>query len=379
MYRHSKCNGLRGLASILGVVEGVTMSAGVIASVCGVEQPENYVPSDNKDLYRAYKLDVEKWVTRHNRVLTNYADLVQHIWLKLIEADVLGKYAKSLGHLPKLLSAQQVCTYLRLPPESFMARVQEGQEKERMYHRALDRDGGECHRCYRNGALLMSGLEVVKTSSPEHYAVVVAGICDQLGLSTLPARLWLVENREGVECTTCIFCAHQLRTAGVSYKWYPTPQRGHWNSLTALYAREDVERLRLALETENDRPVDVEADPSSVLSKSLFKQYLARAVHNFYANWCRTRDRRYKETYKGFDETTGRHWEDTLSNPFGASPDTLVDLRNTVRSLAGGGNPDDSNVELESEVIQMLDSGKSAQEVARRHGVRPRVLQALVS
>lgn len=352
------------------------MSEGVVASSAG-DVPDNFVPRDNIEMERVYRSYVAKLVMRHNRVTSNYADLLQHIWLKLIEADVLGKYNKSLGHLPKALTAQQACTYLKMPLADFMSRVHAGLETEVKYNRVFARDDGQCHRCDRNGNHVTIGLRVLKDTDPGYYQVAVSGICEQLGVGDLPERLWVLEEKDGQDVTTCLFCARHLKLS-VSYKWYPIPQKGHWKMAHALYAREDVERLRLVLEAEVDRPVDVEADPSSVLSKSLFKQYLARAVHNFYANWCRTRDRRYKESYKGYDETTGRHWEETLGDHTSASQETLIDLNKTVKYLAGRGDPEDSCWEEETAVISLIESGKSAQEIARRQGIRPKTFQALV-
>jgi DNA-directed RNA polymerase specialized sigma24 family protein len=350
-------------------------------SVDVVQEPsfdisDNFVPRNNDELVKAYGPYVSKLVMRHNRIMTNYKDLVQHIWLKLIEADVLGKYHRSLGHLPKTLTARQACNYLCMPWYDFMRRVHDGVKTECRYNRVHLRDNGQCHRCSTNGVQVTESLKMLRSTSPDTYPESVAKICARLRLEDLPERLWVVEVVGGKETTTCLFCTRTLRISGVSYRWYPTPQKGHWTHPLAPYNREDIERLRLVLETETDRPVDLEADPSSVLSKSLFKQYLARAVHNSYANWCRTRARRYQETYKGYDETTGRHWEDTLGDTFGVSQEVMCDLNTSVRYLAGGGSPDGSSVESEAEVVRLIESGKSIQEIARRKGVRLKHLQS---
>jgi DNA-directed RNA polymerase specialized sigma24 family protein len=331
---------------------------------------ENFVPRDNEELVLTYGSYVSKLVMRHNRVLSNYKDLVQHIWLKLFEADLLGKYSRSLGYLPKTLSARQACSYLSLPWPDFRKRVHEGVSSELKYNRVHARDNGQCHRCKVNAVQVTESLRLLRASDPEGYPAAVSKVCARLSLESLPDRLWAVEESGEQEATTCLFCARKLKVSGISYKWYPTPQKGHWAHPLASYSREDIERLRLVLETEVDRPIDLEADPSSVLSKSLFKQYLARAVHNSYANWCRTRARRYQETYKGYDETTGKHWEDTLGDTFGVSPEVMCDLNTSVRYLAGG-----SSAGAE-EVLRLLEAGKSVQDIAKRRGVRLKALRA---
>jgi hypothetical protein len=353
------------------------MSADVVSNQ-SLDASENIVPKDNTELYTLYSSYVQKLVTRHNRVLSNYKDLLQHVWVKLIEVDVLKKYSDSLGHLPKYLSGAQVATYLKLPWASFLERVASGVEKECLYARVYARDQGVCHRCNKDMVKLTSALTEIKAQVPEKYEEVTSRILEQLGVSSIPERFWVVETNQSGDHTTCLFCALHSKVSGVSYRWYPVPQKGHWTNPQSLYVREEVERLRLVLDTEGDRPVDVDADPSSVLSKSLFKQYLARSVHNIYANWCRTRERRYKETYRGNDEATGRSWEDTLSDPFGARQETVLDLTKAVRFIAGSGDPDKSSREAENEVLDLLDSGKSVQEVARRRGVRPRSLQSIL-
>lgn len=352
------------------------MRVGVVSNQ-GSDAFENLVPRDNGELYKMYNPYVQKLVMRHNRVLSNQSDLAQHVWLKLVEVDVLGKYSKSLGHLPKYLKGSQVSTYLRLPFSAFLERVASGVEKENVYAQVFERDQGVCHRCSRDMVKLSSALAAIKDQVPEKYESVAGEFCGQLDVEVLPDRLWVVETSQGKDHTTCLFCALQSKISGVSYKWYPVPHKGHWTSQDALYAREDVERLRLVLETETDRPVDPEADPSSVLSKSLFKQYLARAVHNIYANWCRTRKRRCKETYHGFDDVTGRHWEETLGAPFGARQEAIIDLGAAVRLMAGSGDPDMTTPEGEIEVMDLLDGGKTFQEVAKRRGIRTKSLQAI--
>lgn len=341
-----------------------------------VDVPDNHMPRDNVDLVKTYGAYVARLVMRHNRVTSNFDDLLQHTWMKLIEVDVIGKHKSSMGHLPKHLSGAQASSFLRMPWFSFLKRVHRGVRKEQLYARAYARDCGVCTKCRTDTTKYVAALEKLRVGDPDQFETTFHKVIAALGVDSLPSRFWVVDGDDSDSKTICLFCAKRLQVKAVTFRWYPVPIRGSWSSRDALYDREDIQRLQLVLETEKDRPIDPSADPSSVLSKSLFKQYLARAVHNIYANWCRTRDRRYKEQYKGNDESTGKSWEETLGDPFGPRQESMAELSMTVRYLAGGGNPLESTAENESEVMELFDSGKTFQEVGRRMSIRPKVLQA---
>lgn len=341
-----------------------------------VDVLDSHVPMDNNDLFDTYGTYVARLIMRHNRVTSNFEDLLQHTWMKLIEVDVIGKYTASLGHLPKQLRGSQAVSFLRMPWFSFLKRVHRGVLREKLYARAYERDCGVCTSCGTDTTKYAVALERLRVESPERFGVVSTQVLQRLGVDTLPNRFWVVDGDDSSSKTVCLFCAKRYGVKAITFRWYPVPVQGSWSSRDAVYSREDVQRLQLVLETEKDRPIDPGADPSSVLSKSLFKQYLARAVHNIYANWCRTRDRRYKEQYKGNDEATGKSWEETLGDPFGPRQETMTELCMTVRYLAGGGDPLESTSETETEVMDMIDSGKTFFEVGRRMSIRPKVLQA---
>jgi len=347
-----------------------------IGSSITVETREDYVPVDNKDLVREYGVYVARLVTRHNRVSSNFDDLLQHVWMKLVENRVIEKHRKSIGHLPKQLTGAQAVAYLRMPWLDFVRRVRRGVMKERLYAKAYHRDGGVCHRCNCDAVKYAAAVERFRLTNPTEYVSIEAKIKAALGLDTIPPRFWVLDGESEGAKTICLFCAKRHGVAAVTFRWYPVPIRGGWASRTALYDRKDVERLKLVMEHEKDRTVDLNADPSSVLSKSLFKQYLARAVHNIYANWCRTRKRRYQEQYKGNDETTGRAWEETLGDPSGARQESIVDLNRVVQYLAGSGDPTETTDETELEVLELFEAGKSVQEVARKMRVRTKMVQS---
>ncbi len=71
----------------------------------------NVIPTDNTDLYMKYKSVVEMTVRRYNRVSRHHDDIVQHVWLKLIEVGIINKYLAS-GSLPERLTVSQIAYYL---------------------------------------------------------------------------------------------------------------------------------------------------------------------------------------------------------------------------------------------------------------------------
>jgi len=352
------------------------MLASAVANDTGLVDQDDYIPVDNKDLVRVYGTYVARLVTRHNRVNSNFDDLLQHVWMKLFENRVIEKHRASLGHLPKQLTGAQAASYLRISWFTFLQRVHRGAMKEKLGVDIYRREKGVCGSCGCDTVKFAASLEHLRQNNPDVFPVVVDRLRKSLDLDSLPQRYWVADEGNTGAKTLCVFCAKRRGLKAALFRWYPVPAKGSWASRTAMYDREDVERLKLVLEYEKDNAVDPNADPASVLSKSLFKQYLARSVHNIYANWCRTRSRRYQEQYKGNDEATGRAWEDTLGDPFGARQESIVELKMTVEYLAGSGDPDESTPENENDVIEMFDAGKSIQDVARKMNIRPKVLQA---
>jgi hypothetical protein len=206
-----------------------------------------------------------------------------------------------------------------------------------------------------------------------------------LNLSPKQRIFWYAERREvplkrGVNeadryQTTCFICLRKNSPPVVKSKseWAPTPIEGTWASKKACYSRESIERFRIEREVRGKSNSVV--CPKKVKSKPFFKLYLARAVHNIYANWCRTRSRRYKEHFPGTDPETGRSWEDTLTSTT-ATQDVLAELHEAVRILI------DSNSEVitkfHEEVIALLAKGCSPEEIVVRLGLPRRGLKTLL-
>lgn len=71
------------------------------------------VPHNYDELFRDWGAYIAKTVARFNKVHRNYEDLVQDIWLRLMNAQFLERFVDSAAaRLPKEMTAEEACTYL---------------------------------------------------------------------------------------------------------------------------------------------------------------------------------------------------------------------------------------------------------------------------
>lgn len=357
--------------------------------------PDDFVPQNFTVLYDTYSPFVTRLVTRYNRVQANFEDLLQHVWMKLVEVDVIQKYHDS-SSLPKRMTALEACVYLQMNWQSWKRAIHrhligEDRHLDRIRSvskdtkaKVLRRDHGICHCCGTNMVEFAKAFEKLK-----HDPLRAKGFKKSLAalkLSSKQKTFWYAERRDVPikRCvseaeryqTTCFLCLRQSSPPVVRSKseWAPTPIEGTWASKKAYYSRESIERFRLEREARGKHKSS-EICPRKLKSKPFFKLYLARAVHNIYANWCRTRSRRYKEHFPGTDPETGRSWEDTLVSST-ASQDILAELHEAVRILI------DSSSEIitraHEEVIILLAKGCTPEEIVVRLGLPRRGLKTLL-
>lgn len=354
----------------------------------------DYVPSDNNDLVRHYEPFVTRLVTRYNRVSTNFKDLLQHVWMKLIEVKIIEKYEKSCGTLPKTMTATQACSYLGMKFQAFkfaIYRHQVGDDRvadalrapKAITNAVFERDHGNCWRCGQDMDRFQRVLTAMRTRDAgsldgEFQSISVQFADETVTISVMPKKVtytafrqrlkdeygitpwhrvfWFAErvpgtfNRTSADSyrTTCLFCHHKINpiTERVRRKsaWAPMPIQGGYGSQKAVYNTEDIERFKAMREETKSRKsktalVKTEAVSAEVVvfqpqRRTLFKLYLARTVHNIFVNWCRTRSRRYKEEYHG-DREDGSSWDSFLEDAR-CRPDDMVDLYHTSKLLVSG-------------------------------------------
>ena len=355
--------------------------------------PDDFVPENYTVLYDIYSPFVTRLVTRYNRVQANFEDLLQHVWMKLIEVSVIQKYHAS-SSLPKKLTALEACTYLQISWQSWKRLMQpplvEGDQhlvsiqsvskvtKEKVLHR----DHGVCHCCGHDMIAFAESFEKLK-NDPLRVNGFKKVLVD-LNLSSKQKTFWYAEKidvplRKGVTTidryqTTCFLCLrNSTPVVHLKSDWVPTSIEGSWDSKTALYSRESIERFKLE-RASRGKTKSEEVCQRKFKSKPFFKLYLARAVHNIYANWCRTRSRRYKEHFPGTDPETGRSWEDTLVSSM-VTQDVLAELHEAVKILV------DSNevlTQTHEEVIVLLAKGCTPEEIVVRLGLPRHGLKTLL-
>jgi hypothetical protein len=363
--------------------------------------PDDYVPRTNDDMYRTYGSFVARLVTRYNRVTSNYEDLLQHVWYKLIEVDLIGKYNVSGSLLPKKLTALQACSHLQIQWGQFkvlMWRGHKGENRQEDRNRSVskeilvrvfERDHGVCHCCGSDMDLLSSKLERMKASTNPVVRECHVKAMKQLGLNSKKRILWYVEKMGKLKggsdplethVTTCFSCMRKRTPVRVKSRseWVPTPVEGTWASKKAIYTRESIERLRIIRENKKNRcKKHLDIDPLVFNTKSFFKLYLARSVHNIYANWCRTRDRRYKEHFPGIDAESGKSWEETLEDPTGPRQENLLAVYEAAKVIAYGDRNGGGDSKVHEEVLALAAEGHTLAEIIQKLSLPKTALNAL--
>jgi hypothetical protein len=175
---------------------------------------------------------------RFNRVPANFKDLLQHVWCKLIGADILGKYLRNVT--PKEVTAVEAAAYFGISFQQFRAEVRRGME----------------------GSIVWDATH------------------------------------------TC--CYHLPPRTG---RPRPRPLRGSPDETSAVYRFADVEAMRATYKPR--KLYSTPCCPAAMVNISHFRNYLQRAIHNHWANWCRTYVRRYRELLLP-PLVDGTPWEEAL-------------------------------------------------------------------
>jgi len=297
---------------------------------------DTFVPSTYTEMVLVYKTYVTKLVQKYNRVISNFEDLLQHTWQKLVEANLIEKYNKSMGNQTRHLLGGQVALYLKMTWNQFkvfMWRAHKGDKRPTLQNsmeaKMLDRDRGICRDACHGGDGLdtlafSTSLKVQQEKDPEAYRAKRKELKEQ-GIGENTWRFWDVEviNKEAKGTdrfrTVCLFCLAKQRMGGLAVERSKsstvlTPVKGSRGSKAAVYDVLEVEKVRIQREESKRCKEQPGYEPFVIpQTKSRFKLYLARAVHNIYANWCRTRSRRYKEMYLAPMED-GTSWESFLED-----------------------------------------------------------------
>ena len=169
------------------------------------------IPRTNDDLASLYGRYIALQVKNLNKRPENLEDILQAVWLKLVEGRVVEKFHERARRTrPEALTTEEVCLHLGISVESW-------------------------------------------TGSQENY---------RMGDSPI--------------------------------RWMPTPVAGEATSIDALWATDDIERYE-ATAYEYHTKVAESEDLIPRVTAANFRTYLQHAIHNAFANWCRTQSRRAKD------------------------------------------------------------------------------------
>lgn len=367
---------------------------------------DDYVPTNCDDLYKAYAPFVTRLVTRYNRVSANFEDLLQHVWVEILRVDLITKYNSSIGSIPKVLTAEQACSYLGMTWGGFkymMIRMVNGDHRSKnksafrwatlsLEQEVLQRDGHACHHCGVNTRALQHCLDDHWLfSNRKDYAILMT----RLGLPSSHRTFYYVGFDESVPikkgdtfkvrykvfCSTCVtklfgsVPESRSTVKGNSDRMYVAPASGTYGSRKATYHTVDIERIKSDRETDPRCKRNPSVPPLKLQPKPYFKLYLARSVHNIYANWCRTRDRKYKEHFPGVDPDTGKSWEETLIDGYGPRQETIYALHETLSVFFGG---DERLIEAKhEELLSLVAKGLTVEEIVVRMKLPKKVLKDL--
>jgi DNA-directed RNA polymerase specialized sigma24 family protein len=336
------------------------------------------LPRNFDELVAQYGDYIAKQVERYNKVDRNFEDLFQEIWVKLMESNLLEKFAqKAQETLPPTMTTVEACAFLGIDFSGWDAIIREARilkEEQDQYTIPVPVEGG-----WDSRVSVMRTADVVRL--------------DRAGYIRKRSYPRCIEVEEFGDTMTaeeaCVFL-------GVDFKPF-------WGNLMRAAKRErgivkgDPKPKRLI-----PYPIGViQGDPLSpkslVLTKDVlalekagwpqtcpkvlprptargFKSYLARAIHNHFANFCRTRSRRYKEhvlppstiigqtssgyCYSGRSET-GSAWE-------GALIEGMISAEEAVAVVEEIRNADvDPLSQQGTEVLDFMTQGYTIKEAIR--------------
>lgn len=213
---------------------------------------------------------------------------------------------------------------------------------------------------------------------PENMEDILQSVWLALVSGRVVEKFWERARRTRPEAlTTEEVCLHLgisveswVAAQGGATHWLPVPLAGEATSLDALWAADDIERYATTAHEHHERVAESEHLIPTVTAAN-FRTYLYNAVHNAFANWCRTNHRRnkdrvldcfpdgraamamaaYREDVEPFDVLTDPY---ALTRRMGAT----VEVRHALRALDLG--------DAEPDFVALLADGYTAVEAAKK-------------
>ena len=248
------------------------------------------IPQTNDDLYAMYGKYVAVQVRHLNRRPANYLDILQSVWLKLVEGRVVERFhERQRASRPDALTTEEVCQHLGITVEAWVG-------------------------------------------AQEAYLT---------GESPIP--------------------------------WMPTPVAGEATSLDALWATDDVERYEGVAHLYHEKVAPSEClIPKATGAK--FRTYLQWAVHNAFANWCRTHSRKDREQVVDLLVRPNHRSREGVNAVEGDLFDLVTDTTSPVRQMQAQVEANQALACIEranlgpmgNDFLTLLAEGYTLQEAARK-------------
>jgi hypothetical protein len=179
-------------------------------------------------------------------------------------------------------------------------------------------------------------------------------------------------------------------------KWMPTPISGGYSSPKAIFNGSDIARLlevndEMRYRTQGTIQLD-RRQPSTYH----FLNYLGRAVRNHFANFCRTRKRKWQDRsgdamvggkkllgdkmpqFRTENGTYNDHWEDTIRDEIAEGRiEAQVQLSRLIDQLKSKGVQE----ETQTEIFKLVDEGYTFSEAVQKSSLdqgKKRIVTRLV-
>jgi len=310
------------------------------------------VPRDYKELHAMYGDYVAYVCQRYGRVEQSPADLLQHIWERLLNANVLAKYVASLqtGYsVPDTVTTLEACALLGV---SFGA-------------------WRSAHWSYQ-----VIFKKVLNGQTPEG-----GKMCGTTRSRGLPVRCSACKGGGQIDDEACAKC-NGLGSTGVRterwVRWMPEPIQPDPEpgktvrpvGPVSAKARFNTRQVIALAEMNVFRNVCVNL-PTPTATPAHFRNYLRQAVKNHFKNWVRTKKRRHKERpadlfteFKSFDDTRESGMEERLVDPHATN---RMEAMADIGKILGQAQTRDL-LSKKDDLFALLDGGYTLAEAVKKLG-----------
>lgn len=294
------------------------------------------VPRDYDEMEKLYGKFIADILLRVNKVGRNGRDLYNHIWEKLLGADVLGKYvAMTEQALPKTMTALEACDMLGVTFTRWRTAMWAYHKGDPVFDKTTGKEVSRRHGHWMPTPINLAEFEA---KGQKGYSAKSA-LFDTLDIGKLASD------------------ERTLKNGSVR-----GPFRLHGE-------------IRM---------------PEAKATKQHFQSYLAVAVKNHFANFCRTQQRKHKE--RAPDALPGHRppvddsisWEATLEDPKERHQETIAALHEAKQRLSTSLHDGMRNIpsckpveEHEMQMFELLEDGFTLGETVRKMDI-PKSVQQLV-